>query len=294
VAPFDNYIVTMDMTGADIKTLLAGKSQYGEYASLKQYGLEVTYEGGEYEANGPVKSVKLGGQDLVDTQTYHIACNTFLSPGPGDSMDFSAGKNAKNINVINRNAVLYALLDRSATLDTLAPSAGTLGTAFRSGNFTYTLNVGQDVTALTFTAKPYDAAATVVVTGGTDLKPGANTVTITVTAPYENPYTTPGTVSHSYTVTVNRGFTDVAVIPAWAAESVAAMGLGGYFKGNHKGAFAGEQLVDHSMISTVLARMGSAKGDETGTFDATVPAWAVPGAAWCVSKGICSGDSAHF
>lgn len=259
VAPFDNYIVTMDMTGKDIKTLLAGESEYGTYASLLQYGLDVTYASGEYETNGEVVSMKLNGEELADDEVYHIACNSFLYPGPGDNMDFSAGTNAKNINVINRNAVLEALLHQSAALK----------------DADETIWVSSDTASYT----PEASNAQATVSGSADLITGANQVSVTVTSPYENPYTTPGTVSNTYTLNVVREYADQAEIPEEALEAVKALTAKGVFHGNENGCFAAGDALNARELAVILARAAGAE------LEADPADWAAPALAWCAANG---------
>ncbi len=263
VAPFDNYIVTMDMTGKDIKTLLGGESQYGKYTSLLQYGLDVTYKAGEFEANGEVESVKLNGEEIADDAVYHIACNTFLYPGPGDSMDFSAGTNAKNINVINRNAVLAAILDQSATVKSDALAVA-YDTATAGAVAVTTTN---DKATVTF-AQPEAPLAV-----------GRNTVKATVTAPYADPYATTGAVTRDYDLTVVREYADQAAIPAEMADVVNRLTVDGVFKGNGEGNFAADTQLTMNELAVLLARAAGAElaADSTD--------WAAPAVAWCLEKG---------
>lgn len=274
VAPFDNYIVTMDMTGKDIKTLLAGESQYGKYTSLLQYGFDVTYKAGEFEANGEVESVKLNGEEIEDEAVYHIACNTFLYPGPGDSMDFSAGQNAMNINVINRNALLGALLHQSA--------------AVKDEAF----------------AVPYDTAAVGAVTVNTinpkatvafaeadkALVVGRNEVNVTVTSPYTDPYAIPAEVKNDCTLTVIREYADQNAIPTDVVDAVTPLTVKGIFNGNGEGNFAADDTLTMDQMSVILARVCGA--DLTAVDGASAAAcgecadWAAPAVAWLVEKGI--------
>ncbi len=274
VAPFDNYIVTMDMTGKDIKTLLAGESQYGKYTSLLQYGFDVTYKAGEFEANGEVESVKLNGEEIEDEAIYHIACNTFLYPGPGDSMDFSAGQNAMNINVINRNALLGALLHQSA--------------AVKDEAF----------------AVPYDTAAVGAVTVNTinpkatvafaeadkALVVGRNEVNVTVTSPYTDPYAIPAEVKNDCTLTVIREYADQNAIPTDVVDAVTPLTVKGIFNGNGEGNFAADDTLTMDQMSVILARVCGA--DLTAVDGASAAAcgecadWAAPAVAWLVEKGI--------
>lgn len=281
VAPFDNYIVTMDMTGKDIKTLLAGESQYGKYTSLLQYGLDVTYASGEFEANGEVVSVKLNGEEIGDDTVYHIACNTFLYPGPGDSMDFSAGQNAKNINVINRNAVLGALLHQSATLAALNVED------FDPSVMSYTAFVGYDAAdaATVLAAKAANAEAAVDIQIG-ELNVGANEVTVTVTSPYADPYAADGTVSNVYTVNLVRQYADQAAIPAQQAEAVKALTAKGIFYGDENGCFNADELLTSDEMAVIFARACNADltGVDTSLVHGEVADWAEPSVAWLIEN----------
>ena len=188
-APFENYIFTLDMTGADIKALLSGECQYGTYASLLQYGFDVEYESGDpYEGNGPIKSIALNGEPLDDAKVYRIATNSFLYPGPGDGIDFSAGVNASKTNVLNRTALLQAILHRSATLDEL--QAEGLSPAFEPTVYEYTAANLDEVTCV-----PHDPNAVVETR-----KEENGSVTVTVTSPYTDPYATPGTITVQYVI----------------------------------------------------------------------------------------------
>ncbi len=187
-APFENYIYTLDMKGTDIKALLSGECQLGTYASLLQYGFDVVYESGDpYEGNGPVASLSLNGEPVEDERVYRIATNSFLYPGPGDGIDFSAGFNATHTNVLNRTALLKALLHQSATLTFL--QGQDLTPAFSPTVYEYTVSGWEGLHC----AANEDAK---IVMDDSD----ENVVVITVTSPYEDPYTDPGTVSNTYTI----------------------------------------------------------------------------------------------
>lgn len=84
------------------------------------------------------------------------------------------------------------------SLRSLSISPGTLSPAFQYSTLKYTASVAADVTSVAVAAEVSNAKAVVEsVTGNTDLKPGDNTIKITVKA--EN-----GTVA-TYTIVVNRG-----------------------------------------------------------------------------------------
>ncbi|MBQ9309163.1 MAG: 5'-nucleotidase C-terminal domain-containing protein, partial [Clostridia bacterium] len=190
-APFENYIYTLDMKGSDIRALLSGECQYGTYTSLLQYGFDVVYESGDpYEANGPIASLTIGGEPIDDEATYRIATNSFLYPGPGDGIDFAAGFNASHTNVLNRTALLKSILHQSANLTAL--SAADLEPAFAPTVYAYTASSIEEIEAVA------QGDATVTVEKAED----GSSATITVVSPYEDPYTEPGTVANTYTVTL--------------------------------------------------------------------------------------------
>ncbi|MBR5752436.1 MAG: 5'-nucleotidase C-terminal domain-containing protein, partial [Clostridia bacterium] len=216
-APFENYIYTLDMTGADVKALLSGECQYGTYASLLQYGFDVVYESGDpYEGNGPIQSITLNGEPLDDEKVYRIATNSFLYPGPGDGIDFSAGTNASKTNVLNRTALLQAILHRSATLDSL--TAEGLSPAFEPTVYEYT---AASVAEVGFVL--HNENALLEFDEADD-----STVTITVTSPYTDPYATPGTVSVQYVIRKADAASSASVSTP-AADAVSSASVIDYF-----------------------------------------------------------------
>ncbi len=95
VQPFNNYLVSMDLKGADIYALLTqqvtGKNAGGDNRKTLQVSTGFTYT---MTSTGPVDgSVKLGGVAIDKSATYRIAANNFLSDG-GDN--FAAFKNGTN------------------------------------------------------------------------------------------------------------------------------------------------------------------------------------------------------
>ncbi len=187
-APFENYIYTFSMKGADIEKLLSGEGKYGTYASLLQYGFDVVYESGDpYEGNGPVVSLSLNGEPVEDEKVYRIATNSFLYPGPGDSIDLDAGFDAVHTGTLNRTALLKALLHQSANLTGL--EAPGLEPAFSPTVYEYTADSLDGVKV----SLPEGATAETVREEG---------LCITVTSPFEDPYTETGTVQNVYKINV--------------------------------------------------------------------------------------------
>jgi hypothetical protein len=107
-------------------------------------------------------------------------------------------------------------LSSNADLGSITISGVTLTPAFNKNVTSYTAKVGNDTTSLSITATAADSKATVNITGNTNLKVGANTVKVTVTAE-------DGTTK-VYTIVVTRsdapdGIEQVAETRAWTYNS---------------------------------------------------------------------------
>ncbi|MDA3845494.1 MAG: 5'-nucleotidase C-terminal domain-containing protein, partial [Vallitaleaceae bacterium] len=83
VLPFGNYVVTKEVSGADIKSILeVGISDYPDAKGAFPHvaGVSFTFDPNE-PAGSRLVSVKIGGVDIVDTATYVLATNDFLAAG---------------------------------------------------------------------------------------------------------------------------------------------------------------------------------------------------------------------
>ncbi|WP_328333636.1 bifunctional metallophosphatase/5'-nucleotidase [Kribbella sp. NBC_00382] len=85
VQPFNNFLVSMDMTGTQIKTLLEQQFSGANQAAnkvLQVSGITYTYNPAAAPGAKVVAgSIKIAGQPLVDGTTYRISTNNFLSDG---------------------------------------------------------------------------------------------------------------------------------------------------------------------------------------------------------------------
>ncbi len=89
--PFDNNLMTMDLTGAQIIGLLEQNAK--TEGMLQVSGLKVVYDM-TAEAGFRVKELTIGGKPADRSRTYRVTTNDFLAAG-GDRFDiFRAGKNA--------------------------------------------------------------------------------------------------------------------------------------------------------------------------------------------------------
>ena len=123
------------------------------------------------------------------------ACSTTINI-VAPTLSFTDGTNLKP-STISKTITVAAATPKSsdATLKSLTPSTGSLNPAFASGTTSYTMEVENETSTLTFNAVPNDSKAKASGTS-CNLNEGANTCTITVTAE-------DGT-KKSYTVNVTR------------------------------------------------------------------------------------------
>ena len=89
VQPFNNYLVSMTLTGAQIKALL--NQQWTGVNAAAPKILQVS-NGFAYTYSGTtLGQVTLGGQPLVDTQAYRVVTNNFLQGGGDGFPAFTQG-----------------------------------------------------------------------------------------------------------------------------------------------------------------------------------------------------------
>ena len=88
VQPFNNFLVSMDMTGTQIKTLLEQQfsglngPEPAKYKVLQVAGITYTWNPAAAAGSKVVPgSIRIAGQPLVDATTYRIVTNNFLSDG---------------------------------------------------------------------------------------------------------------------------------------------------------------------------------------------------------------------
>jgi 2',3'-cyclic-nucleotide 2'-phosphodiesterase (5'-nucleotidase family) len=93
VLPFENEIVTMKLSGAEVKEILLN-------SATKFYGL-MQLSGASYKFSSKVGEspklidVKVGGQPLDDNKLYFVATNSFLASGGDKYFSFKKGRDIK-------------------------------------------------------------------------------------------------------------------------------------------------------------------------------------------------------
>lgn len=86
VAPFDNKICFLTMTGADVKLLFSQIAMRGGEGVSKEVKLVIGQNGG-------VKSLLINGKTVEDTQSYRVATIDYLADGNDEMTAFKKGTN---------------------------------------------------------------------------------------------------------------------------------------------------------------------------------------------------------
>lgn len=131
--------------------------------------------------------ISTSGNDVIDESGNEVAVShagasvTVSTPTPSDNGNNNNNNNNNNDNTENTTTEED---DRSSNcnLKSLQISPGTLEPAFSPSTTSYFVQVDEDVTSMVVSAVAEDEKATTAVRGAGLIEPGANTVTVTVTA----------------------------------------------------------------------------------------------------------------
>ena len=99
VQPFGNTMTVIDLTGAQIRTVLeqqwsSGANQTAPKVLQVSKGFTYTWDNARALGSRVLpESVKLNGVVLVDTQIYRVAVNNFLADGGDNFLEFKKGAN---------------------------------------------------------------------------------------------------------------------------------------------------------------------------------------------------------
>ncbi|TXK80597.1 cadherin-like beta sandwich domain-containing protein, partial [Paenibacillus sp. N3.4] len=170
----DLSALTVD--GTSVANFAAGTLEYT--VNIPNATTSVTVTGTTYDTNAKV--VVTGGSSLI------VGDNTVTVTVTAQDGTTVKTYTVTVVRAKSSNANLSAL-----TVD------GTSVANFAAGTLEYTVNVPNATTSVTAVGTKADTAAKVVVTGGSSLVVGDNTVTVTVTAQ-------DGTTSQAYIITINR------------------------------------------------------------------------------------------
>lgn len=108
VMPFDNTIVSLDLTGAHLKKVVENAIMNQEIGWGQVYGLKAYYDKEKPKGERISAMFLSDGSKIEDSKEYKIATVDFMVSG-GDNYDFSGAKNIVDTNVPIRNALEKAL-----------------------------------------------------------------------------------------------------------------------------------------------------------------------------------------
>ncbi len=95
--PFDNYVVTMELTGSTLKQLLQRIKDYGGWPVSGTLRMEVN--------NDQIEKALIHQEPLSPDKTYFVALSDYLANG-GDRLDFLSVLPHENLNVYYRDALI--------------------------------------------------------------------------------------------------------------------------------------------------------------------------------------------
>lgn len=128
VLPFGNTLVVMDLTGAQIRTLLEQQwaRPASSAASILQVSQGFTYQ---WDDKRPVGSrvvpgsIRLNGAPLEDGRTYRVVANNFLADGGDNFPEFAKGGKRVDTGMLDLDAFTEYLKKHEGQGEALAPAA---------------------------------------------------------------------------------------------------------------------------------------------------------------------------
>ncbi|MDO8804176.1 MAG: bifunctional UDP-sugar hydrolase/5'-nucleotidase [Elusimicrobiota bacterium] len=102
VMPFDNTIVTMRLTGAQLRRLMADNLQGGAFMQVS--GLEVEFTAGPGGSPAEIR-LKRGGREIAPQEEFFVATNNYLAFGGNGGDVFAGGRDIKDTLLTVRDAM---------------------------------------------------------------------------------------------------------------------------------------------------------------------------------------------
>ncbi len=105
IMPFDNYLVTLELPGKDLKKAIDHGINNPSITDGQFSGLKVTYDPKAEHENRVVGITLEDGTPIKDDTYYTVVINDFMLTG-GDKYDFSNARNVKNTYIPVRDALI--------------------------------------------------------------------------------------------------------------------------------------------------------------------------------------------
>ncbi|MFK3738113.1 bifunctional metallophosphatase/5'-nucleotidase [Massilia sp. TN1-12] len=127
VSPFNNTLVLMDLTGAQLRTLLEQQWDRKEGSTTLGASRNLAYQWDSTQPKGRrivPGSLKVDGKAVQDKQTYRVVANNFLAEGGDGFPMFAQGSNRKDTGIADLDALIAFLKQH--------PETGAAGVAAQS------------------------------------------------------------------------------------------------------------------------------------------------------------------
>ena len=112
VMPFENTIVTMELTGAEVKRVIEDGLRGGRVHQVS--GLRFAFDS-RRPAMDRVTALQAGdGTPFDTTRTWTVAVNNFMADGGDDSSTLARGRNKRDTQVLVRDALERFVRERCA------------------------------------------------------------------------------------------------------------------------------------------------------------------------------------
>jgi len=122
--PFENDVVSMDLTGAEIQELLERHLRGGDGPyRLEWSGLVIDVA--EEDGRSRMVAIEVGDRGLEASRTYRVATNSFLATGGDGFGTFRSGRNLTRTGVLIRDAIAADLRERSPVTPPAEPRVRT-------------------------------------------------------------------------------------------------------------------------------------------------------------------------
>jgi 2',3'-cyclic-nucleotide 2'-phosphodiesterase / 3'-nucleotidase / 5'-nucleotidase len=112
VMPFDNTIVTMKLTGAEMKRVLEEGLKGGRVCQVS--GIRYVFDSSRPPLDRVTKLTDTAGAPIDSARTYVVACNNFMAAGGDDYATLTQGRESKDTTVLVRDALERYVRQRCA------------------------------------------------------------------------------------------------------------------------------------------------------------------------------------
>ncbi|MEV4773952.1 ExeM/NucH family extracellular endonuclease [Microbacterium sp. LWH12-1.2] len=288
VQPFANTLVTLDLTGAQLKQVL--EEQWQPAAAARPFlklgvseGLEYTYDPAA-AAGARITSITLDGVAIDPAATYSVAANSFLAAGGDNFFTFAEGKNKADTGKVDLQSMVdWFEANKTASPDLAQRAVGVTVSPADADGYSPGDEVTVSLSSLAFTGGEAAPGAVSLTLGDTELASGAidpvavdttdeaGRSSLTFTVPegvYGEQQLDVAVAGTGTSVVIPMVFADAPVASGEISLSDVTVAAGGTVTVSGEGFDAGAELVIE--LRSTPVKVGAVTVNEDGTFSATV------------------------